>query len=263
MSPRPAATRHDVPARAFLGAAARMIDEVLAPTPPAATVDRRAWKYPAALEWLRIEDVIRVAQSSGQPGVSRRAFHNRWPAKEDFIRDAVIYALLYQDDPDPNPARRSRELAGVSTASSVADAIIQLANGLIDILLSDPRSYLLIHIGPLLDQHPQLRDDVIADMLRNRAPWYEGYGYLLSELGLTLRPDWTVERAGLALQAMLDGFIFRGRIQQEDVGAARWQGASLFADTVIAFTLGVLDVGRDELTARQALDAAVTHHGGA
>lgn len=53
-----------------------------------------------------------------------------------------------------------------------------------------------------------------------------------------------MQRVGLVFQAMLDGFLLRSRIQPDEMEACRWEQASLFADTVVAFTLGVIDADR-------------------
>lgn len=114
----------------------------------------------------------------------------------------------------------------------------------------------MLHIGPLLEHHPSVRAAVMSS-IRGTTAWFEGYGRLLADLGLVFRPGWTVERFGWAIQCILEGFLFRYRIQPEDYVPTRWQGASLFADAVIAFALGVIDAERSGLSARQALDAAV------
>jgi AcrR family transcriptional regulator len=33
-------------------------------------------------------------------GVSRRAFHQHWPTKEEFINDAVLYVVAFRDKPE-------------------------------------------------------------------------------------------------------------------------------------------------------------------
>jgi hypothetical protein len=69
-----------------------------------------------------------------------------------------------------------------------------------------------------------------------------------------LRPPWTPERLALALQAALDGFLLRYRVQPDDFTASRWEGADMFADTVIAIVLGIVDPERTGESARAALD---------
>jgi hypothetical protein len=52
-----------------------------------------------------------------------------------------------------------------------------------------------------------------------------------ADLGLVLRPGWTPQRLSMALQAAVDGFLLRYRVQPEDYAESRWEGAGLFADT--------------------------------
>jgi hypothetical protein len=67
------------------------------------------------------------------------------------------------------------------------------------------------------------------------------------------RPGWTAERLALAVQAMLDGFLLRYRLQPDDYQTSTWEGAGIFADTVVAFILGVVDTG-DGRNGREILD---------
>lgn len=62
VSPRPAPTRYDDSAMAYLNAAARLIDASLTTESEVGTPRLRALHYPAALDWIRIEDVLRMAQ---------------------------------------------------------------------------------------------------------------------------------------------------------------------------------------------------------
>ncbi|WP_460528157.1 hypothetical protein [Flindersiella endophytica] len=202
-----------------------------------------------------MDDVIRLAEESGTPGLSRKAFTNRWPHKDVFVNDAVVYSLLFRDKA-ADPVLEPSQLVQLPQASTLSAGIIDVADAHLDRLFHDPRSYLLVHIGPLLEHHPEARSEVLPTIRGTRA-WFDGYTMLLASLGLALRPSWTSERLGLCLQALLDGFLFRYRIQPEDYQPTRWEGASLFADAVIAFCLGVIDVDRSSQTAREALDAAV------
>jgi hypothetical protein len=65
------------------------------------------------------------------------------------------------------------------------------------------------------------------------------------------------QRLALALQAALDGFVLRFRIQPDDYQASSWQGASIFADTILALVLGVLDHERTGENGRKILDRLV------
>ena len=112
----------------------------------------RSIRFPAALEWLRTEDVIRMAAAGSGAGPSRKAFFNRWPTREEFLPDAVVYALV--DDPLPEPPNeQAREVHGTA-ASPVpfSQEVIRIADGLLASLQRHPRSYLTLHIGPLLAQ---------------------------------------------------------------------------------------------------------------
>jgi hypothetical protein len=92
--------------------------------------------------------------------------------------------------------------------------------------------------------------------------WADGYAALLADLGLVLRPGWTAQRLAMALQATLDGFLLRYRIQPDEYPAARWEGAGIFADTVLAIILGVIDADQTGQPGRALLDELVTNQSG-
>jgi hypothetical protein len=68
-----------------------------------------------------------------------------------------------------------------------------------------------------------------------------GYESLMHSLGLSLRPGWTIERLGMAITAMLDGFLLRSRIHGDEPAALHGAQGSLFADALLALILGVVD----------------------
>ena len=256
MTPRPPASRDDASAGYFLDAAAELIDAMFDHAIRERPRRLRGIHFPAALEWMRVSDVVGLAQKRHGDGASEKAFRNRWPDRNTFVKAAIIHTMLYRDAPEANPSLHVAKLPASAGAASVADSVIGLCDGLLEALQARPRSYLLHHIGPLLDQYPDLRMAIIEDIVRTREPWFEGYARFLEALQLKLRPGWTIERVGLALQAMLDGFLFRSRIESEEMNEARSAEASLFAETVIAFVLGVLDLDDSRESTHAILDQA-------
>jgi hypothetical protein len=257
MSPRAAASRDDATAHHFLNAAASLIDQAFASPAERGRHPTNAMHFPAALDWLRIEDVVRCARQRGDGAVSRKALQNRWPDKDSFVRDAVVHALIYADAPEADPAHFAGALTRMTDVPSPAAAMAGLCEALLDSLIRYPRSYLLLHLAPFLDQHTDLHRTVVNHLTISREPWYAGYAALLDAWGLAFRPGWTVERFGLTLQAMLDGFLLRTTVESEFISACGWRGASLFADSVVAITIGVMDSSKTELTVQAAFDAAV------
>jgi AcrR family transcriptional regulator len=258
MSPRPAASRHDPTAQRFLRAATQLIDAYLDDQPSQARPARlRSIHFPAALDWLRTEDVIRMAAAEEGAGASRKAFFNRWPTREEFLPDAVVYALVYDEVPEA-PNEQAKQVPDTAEAPvPFSQEVIRIADGLLASLQRHPRSYLTLHIGPLLAQHPSLWEALLPAMRSGILAWAEGYAALLPDLGLVLRPGWTPHRLSLALQANLDGFLLRYRILPDDYPTSRWEGAGIFADTVTALILGVIDTDRSGISAREALDKLV------
>src|SRR5260370_36987206 len=124
MSPRPAASRHDAAAQQFLAAAARLIDAYLDDQSRDGQPARlRSIRFPAALDWLRSEDVIRLAATAGKPGASRKAFFNRWPTREEFLPDALVYSLAYNEVPPDPTILLIQPPADAAATSHIADSV--------------------------------------------------------------------------------------------------------------------------------------------
>jgi hypothetical protein len=259
VSPRPAPSRQDPTARRFLKAATQLIDAYLDDQPAESRPPRlRSIRFPAALDWLRTEDVIRLAAASGTTGASRKAFFNRWPAREDFLSDAVIYALVDDELPDDPNEQAEQMPAEVAAASSFSAEAVRIADGVLKALQGNPRSYLTLHLGPLLPQHPLIWDALLPAMRGGVEAWADGFEALLVSTGVVLRPGWTAHRLALALQAALDGCLLRYRIQPDDYRGDSGQGIGIFADMVLAIVLGAVDAERGGTDARAALDAIIS-----
>ncbi|HEU5155811.1 MAG TPA: hypothetical protein VFU43_02365 [Streptosporangiaceae bacterium] len=246
--PRRRATRQDATAGRFLDAGANLIESSLdeSADPKQAIRLRQIRDFPAALDWLHVEDVVQKA------GLSKKAFTNRWPIRDDFLADVVVYALIREYDTDPR--KYVDQIPRLVAADSISAEVVRIADALFDGVRNDPHSYLLFHIGPFLTAHPKLLEAVLPELHSRGEAWAKNYALLLGELGVSLRPGWTDWSVAMSLQAMLDGFLHRYRVQAEDYESCRWAGASLFANTVIAFILGVLDWQQDGFSAPETLD---------
>ncbi len=253
MSPRAAPTRQDETALKFLRAAAELIDASML-TSESPHPRLRQIRFPAALDWIRVEDVLLVATQQHDKGISKKALLNRWPTREEFLRDAVVFAMLYRDLPDA--ARPDPEVIGrMHGAGSFSSGVSGVIEDLVDTLSNHPRSFLLCHVAPYLPRHPETAAYVRAAAEADLARWTLGYAAVLETLGVRPRPDWPMDRLTLALQCVLDGFVLRHRVQPVLMDAAHWHTASLMADTVVAFLGGALDFERTGVSSRDAVDA--------
>lgn len=240
----------------YLNAAARLIDASLSSESEVGTPRLRALHYPAALDWIRIEDVLRMAQEGGRPA-SKRALLNRWPTKDEFIRDAVVHAMLYRDDPAGDPTRHVPSLQNIPDAATFSVGVVEVVDNLIGGLVSQPRSFLLAHIAALLPRHPGLASDLQVASSASQLAWSEMYRDILLAMGVKLRKGWSIDRLTLAIQLVLDGAVMRSRIQPDHVLRSRWESASVYADTVLAIISGALDLERDGLTLQEWLNGRI------
>jgi len=236
-------SRHDTTALRFLTVAADLIDTYLQAEPIRDDQSSRLGHihFPAALEWLRTEDVIRLGPAGET--ASRKAFFSRWPNRAEFLAEAVVYALLRERDSDDF----FRE-----PANSASQLVVGVADELLTNLVQHPRSYLILHIGPLLPRHPLLTTALLPSTHAATRVWAGLYRRLARGLDVVMRPEWTFRRMSFVLQAMLDGFVLRHRVPPADDHS--WQNANILADAIIALLLGAIDWDLTGQTGRAALD---------
>lgn len=244
MGLRTVPSRHDATAVRFLAVAADLIEAYLQAEParPEQAKRLRHIRFPTALDWLHVEDVIRLTPTWGQ-GANRRAFFSRWPTRAEFLPDAIAYTLL-----------REHETPTLDPTAPLSQAIGNAADELFADLVHHPRTFLILHLGPLLPRHPQLADALAPASRAATGIWLGIYHRLAHGLDLVMRPEWTHQRMSAVLQAMLDGFVLRHRTHPEDHAAHRWAGASVLADAIIAFLLGAVDWDLTGQSGRAALD---------
>ncbi|HEV7949598.1 MAG TPA: hypothetical protein VGP24_07520 [Glaciihabitans sp.] len=209
---------------------------------------------------MRIEDVVAVARHSQNPTASKKALVNRWPTRDEFICDAIIHTMLYRDRPEDEALAEGPQVHHLLQAENVSSGVIKLVDSFTEELLSHPRTYLLAHIAPLLPRHPDLAAKVVEGARGAQLVWTSRFPLFIEHLGCRFRPEWPANRVTLSLQVLLDGFVIRSRVDPEAVQAARWESASLLADTVIAFLIGILDLPGTEQSARAWLDLQLAQH---
>jgi hypothetical protein len=249
-------SRHDPLAQHFLAAAADLIDVYLQTGPIRQDLVKRLRHvhFPKALEWLSTDDVIRFAPVRGGEGAGRRAFFSRWATRDDFLPEAVVYALLREYEADDDPHRYLRQIGQIPNSTAPVSALLTgIADGLLSTLIRHPRSYLMLHLGPLLPRHPELGEAIRPGIQAATIASIGAYEQLVRGLGLAMRPEWPAGRVSFVLQAMLDGFVLRYRMQP----SSRWEGTSIFADAIVAFMLGAVDWDLTGQSGRTVLDTLV------
>ena len=231
--------------------AADLLDAYLQAEPIGAYQSGRLgqFTFPAALDWLRMDDVILLAPKGSGEAARRRAFFSRWPTRGDFLADAVVYALLREQSAIPAiPWPRHSQDATMS--QHIADVTDELLTS----LLQHPRSYLVLHLGPLLPRYPQLAKALSPGSREATRAWVRLYHALADQHDLVLRPEWTFKRLSVVLQAMLDGFVLRYRVRPGGSPRHSWKEANILADAVVALLLGAVDWDLSGQSGRTALD---------
>jgi hypothetical protein len=138
------------------------------------------------------------------------------------------------------------------------DALSQLVASVTEELLTSlvqhPRSYLVLHLGPLLPRYPQLAKALLPSSREATRAWLRLYHAFADRHDVVLRPEWTFKRLSSVLQAMLDGFVLQYRVRPGGHPRHSWKEANLFADAVIALLLGAIDWDLTGQSGRAALD---------
>jgi hypothetical protein len=256
VSPRPAPRRDDATAMKFLHAGVQLLEAALSdgsrPLPPRL----RSIKFPAALDWLRIEDVLRVVEADEIEVDGKRALRNRWPSKDEYVRDVVMYSLLYADsDGIAAPATFGARLTMLVDGRPFSEQVNDFAVGLVAELVANPRSYLLAHLSPMLTTHPALRADFIEWTRADHDVWRDFYEQLMRLFGLSWRPGWNSESFTLALQCLLDGFVLRHRVDEERSPLSEWAAPSFIGSTVTAIVVAAVDFDESGQSIGETLDA--------
>jgi hypothetical protein len=202
--------------------------------------------FPSALDWLRTDDVIRLAPSWNGEAARRRAFFSRWPTRGDFLADALVYTLLREQPRIPAP-RHSQD-------ATMSELVVAATDELLTSLIQHPRSYLVLHLGPLVPRYPQLAKALVPGSRAATQAWLRLYHALADQHDLVLRPEWTFKRLSTVLQAMLDGFVLQYRLRPGGNPRHSWKEANLLADAVVALLLGAVDWDLSGQSGRAALD---------
>jgi hypothetical protein len=256
VSPRPAPRRDDPTALKFLRAGVQLLEAALSdgrePLPPRL----RSIKFPAALDWLRIEDVLRVVEADEAEVDGKRALRNRWPSKDEYVRDVVMYSLLYADSGGiAAPGAFGSRLNMLVDGRLFSEQVNEFAVGIVSELVANPRSYLLAHLSPMLTTHPALRQDFLDYTRTDHDLWRDFYEQLVRVFGLTWRPGWNSESFTLALQCLLDGFVLRHRVDEERSPLSDWAAPSFVGATVTAIIVAAIDFEESGRSIGETLDA--------
>lgn len=168
-----------------------------------------------------------------------------------------MYALLREYEAD-DPHRHLRQLRQIPNSTAPVSALLTgIADGLLSTLIRHPRSYLMLHLGPLLPRHPELADAIRPATQAATIASIGAYEQLVRGLGLAMRPEWPAGRVSFVLQAMLDGFVLRYRMRPPEHPGSSWEGTSIFADAIVAFMLGAVDWDLTGQAGRTVLDTLV------
>lgn len=261
MSPRPVPAKDDPTATAFLDAGAALIDAMLSDDPSGSLPPRlRQLHYPAPLEWIRIEDVLRIVGGSAAAG--RKAFYNRWPTKDDYIRDCFIHTLLYRDregKPLENIATLHAVLANTSVPLPLR--LRQVAWGIASGLLNDPRAALLSHAAVMVHHDPEAAREVIGASAREREIWHGVYETVLAGAGVVLRPGWTIDGVIVIVQMLIDGMVMSHRIGVSEAARDNATMAGSLADALVAILGSAIDWEQDGATVDAWIEARAASRG--
>lgn len=144
----------------------------------------RSLHFPAPLEWIRVDDVIREARDSGAQ-VSSKAFRNRWADKDSYLVDLATYAITHTKSGDRSaPATIGLRGDLVDTHLTFTARIEALTSSVMAELLEDSRSFLLGHLAAVIHHAPGLSVPLRADVEIDNGGWGEFYDAAIRSVGL-------------------------------------------------------------------------------
>lgn len=255
MSPRPAPTRTDATADSFLRAGLRLMDALLGAYDLESLPPRlRSLHFPAPLEWIRIEDVIREARQE-EGTLSAKAFWNRWPDKDTYLVDLTGVAFAEVAAPESLGMRARLTL----TVGNSAEGVRRLAMSVMAELLARPRSYLLGHLASVSQGSTALQDAIRASIEEDNRSWSAFFEAGVAEMGMTWRPGWDGNRMQIAIQALVDGMLIRGRVVRPEGGAggSPWDPVELLGEAVVSLFASAVDLDADGRSPAQLVDDAL------
>ncbi|MET4049461.1 MULTISPECIES: TetR/AcrR family transcriptional regulator [unclassified Rhodococcus (in: high G+C Gram-positive bacteria)] len=175
------------------------------------------------LRGLRSEDVVHRA------GASQATFFRRFTTKSEFV-DALVSRLTESGWPTAEAVRDAVRLSRRTHAEAVNPAVVSLAADTFNVLVNDALS-----ARTVLAQAFGSKRALKADYGRRDELVVAAYEALFEQADATMRRPFTVRTLGMTVNAMLDGFRLRSRVDPAAVSAAG------VADAVLAFLGAVVD----------------------
>ncbi|MGA9870706.1 MAG: TetR/AcrR family transcriptional regulator, partial [Rhodococcus sp. (in: high G+C Gram-positive bacteria)] len=175
------------------------------------------------LRGLRSEDVVHRA------GASQATFFRKFATKSDYV-DALVLRLTESTWPTADAVRDSVRRSRRTHAEAVNPTVVSLAVDTFEILVDEALS-----VKTVLAQAFGSKRALKVDYGRRDELVVAAYEALFEHADATLRRPFTVRTLGVTVNAMLDGFRLRSRVDPTAVSAAG------VADAVLAFLGAVVD----------------------
>ena len=178
-----------------------------------------------------------------------KAFYNRWPTKDDYIRDCFIHTLLYRDrDGKPLADIAMLQAHLTDTSLPLPVRVQNVAWGIAAGLLNDPRASLLSNAAVMVHHDPETAEVVIEASARERETWHAAYEAVLDGAGLVLRPGWTIDGLIVIVQMLIDGMVMSHRVGVSETARDNGALAGALGDALVAILGSAIDWEQDDAT---------------
>jgi len=193
---------------------------------------------------------IRIRELCERAEYSTGAFYAHWPNAQAFyqeLSDHFMGEVLVEDfDELQSRAREGAERPG-------ADAVLELAELDLRVLLGNPHwdavELLNLTLARTTEREPAVRGYRALDALTGQT-----YQLLMEPLGREPRPPLTWEGIGIVLQALVEGFGFRAKVDSDPLELSGLAHPSLYAQTVAAVLASLTRPRGDRRDLQQSLE---------
>jgi hypothetical protein len=201
--------------------------------------------YERMLQWVSRPAVSQLASKSSSPIAGRAtqsAFRHRWPEQMHFLRDLIAYVMREEQwhaHLSESTERSYADLSALPLDEAVERIAYREARSQID-----RRTYRIQTVfQTVAPKDPEMAASVRDIYALSIGAWTRFYRNALEELGLSLRPDVSVEDLANALNVAADGLSIRLLVGDDPSVIDHDRQRSILGLIAIALVVACIDAG--------------------
>jgi AcrR family transcriptional regulator len=205
--------------------------------------DRSAAPVASVLfDLLSVDRVMAEVDRAAGRKADEKSFHERWRRRDDYVDDALSYALWVKHW-WPQAIAAERAAAVLAGTRDVAQAAHEASYQDLVTGLSNPATRISLVTAAVADRHPQLKESLGEVYQVSRERWLPVYERTLVEHGVALRPGIGVRDIADIFTALSDGLVLRTFSDPSIEFIDHEQRRTLLGKAVLAVVIGCADPG--------------------